>query len=76
MVSDLCRVVSFLFSLTLVARSGSGAYCSGMSTKNYNSFPEASEVLVDKEGNVHLIRTRQTLEQIYQNEVNLPGGLF
>ena len=26
---------------------GSGAYCSGMSTKNYNSFPEAGEVLVE-----------------------------
>jgi diaminopimelate decarboxylase len=23
---------------------GSGAYCSSMSTKNYNSFPEAPEV--------------------------------
>ena len=50
---------------------GSGAYCSSMSTKNYNSFPEAPEVLLDTQGRAHLIRKRQTLEQIYQNEVPL-----
>jgi len=55
---------------------GSGAYCSGMSAKNYNSFPETPEVLVDKEGKVHLIRARQPLEQIYQNEVDVPAGVF
>ena len=55
---------------------GSGAYCSAMSTKNYNSFPEAPEVLVGMDGNVHLIRKRQPLEQIYQNEVDVPGGVF
>lgn len=27
---------------------GSGAYCAGMCTKNYNSFPEAPEVSPDK----------------------------
>lgn len=40
----------------LVSIEGSGAYCSSMSTKNYNSFPEAAEVLVDEQGEVHLIR--------------------
>eukprot|EP00563_Minutocellus_polymorphus_P015955 CAMPEP_0181056478 /NCGR_PEP_ID=MMETSP1070-20121207/19745_1 /TAXON_ID=265543 /ORGANISM="Minutocellus polymorphus, Strain NH13" /LENGTH=488 /DNA_ID=CAMNT_0023135841 /DNA_START=169 /DNA_END=1638 /DNA_ORIENTATION=+ len=54
---------------------GSGAYCSGMSTKNYNSFPEAPEVLVDADGKPHVIRTRQSLEQIYQNEETV-GGLW
>jgi diaminopimelate decarboxylase len=48
---------------------GSGAYCSGMSTKNYNSFPEAPEVLLDENNEVRLIRKRQTLEQIWQNEL-------
>jgi diaminopimelate decarboxylase len=52
---------------------GSGAYCSGMSTKNYNSFPEAPEVLVEASGKVHLIRKRQSLDQIYQNEVDATG---
>jgi len=55
---------------------GSGAYCSGMSTKNYNSFPESPEVLVEPSGKVHLIRKRQQLEQIYQNEVDVPAGIF
>lgn len=54
---------------------GAGAYCSGMSSKNYNSFPEASEVLVDESGGVHLIRERQLLEAITVNEVALPSGL-
>lgn len=48
---------------------GSGAYCSAMSTKNYNSFPEAPELLVGKGGEVHLIRKRQTLDQILENEM-------
>ena len=55
---------------------GSGAYCAGMSTKNYNSFPEAPEVLVDLDGKAHLIRARQSLKQIYENEVDVPNGLF
>jgi len=55
---------------------GSGAYCAGMSTKNYNSFPEAPEVLVDADGKVHLIRKRQGLKQIYENECDVPSGVF
>lgn len=60
----------------IAVMDGSGAYCAGMSTKNYNSFPEAPEVLVDLEGNVHLIRKRQTLKQIYENECDVNPGLF
>mmetsp|Transcript_38561 Transcript_38561/g.49175 ORF Transcript_38561/g.49175 Transcript_38561/m.49175 type:complete len:473 (+) Transcript_38561:64-1482(+) len=48
---------------------GCGAYCSSMSTKNYNSFLEAPEVMVGKDGSIHLIRRRQDLSQILQNEV-------
>ena len=59
----------------LCVMDGSGAYCAGMSTKNYNSFPEAPEVLVDEEGKPHVIRKRQDLAQIYQNEVR-PDGLW
>ena len=55
----------------LLVMDGSGAYCSAMSTKNYNSFPEAPEVLVGKDGKAHLIRKRQSLEQIYENEITL-----
>jgi diaminopimelate decarboxylase len=45
-----------------------------MSTKNYNSFPEAPEVLLQAGGQFQLIRRRQTLEQILQNETS-PTGL-
>jgi diaminopimelate decarboxylase len=46
-----------------------GAYCSSMSAKNYNSFPEAAEVLRKSDGSFSLIRKRQTFEQIIENEV-------
>ena len=46
-----------------------GAYCSSMSTKNYNSFPEAPEVLLRADGSWKVIRKKQTLAQIVQNEV-------
>ena len=45
-----------------------GAYCAGQSAKNYNSFPEASEVLIANDGTYHSVRQRQTLEQITTNE--------
>jgi len=48
---------------------GAGAYCSGMTAKNYNAFPECAEVLLRSDGSVELIRRRQTLEQMLQNEV-------
>lgn len=53
----------------LISIEGSGAYCAGMSTKNYNSFPEAAEVILDAANKVHLIRKRQNLDQIIANEV-------
>jgi diaminopimelate decarboxylase len=60
----------------ILVMDGSGAYCSGMSTKNYNSFPESPEVLVDSNGNVHVIRERQTLQQIFQNELDIPLAIL
>jgi len=52
----------------LVAIDGSGAYCASMSTKNYNSFPEAPEVMLKINGDIQIIRKRQTLEQMLVNE--------
>ncbi len=57
-IGDLCVI------------GGAGAYCAGMSAKNYNSFPEAAEVLINSDGTFRLIRRRQTLEQIVQNEIS------
>ncbi len=48
---------------------GVGAYCSAMSAKNYNSFPEAPEVLRREDGSFALIRKRQLLDQILENEL-------
>jgi diaminopimelate decarboxylase len=49
--------------------AGAGAYCSGLAGKNYNSFPEAPEVMVEKDGTIRLIRRRQTLDQMLANEL-------
>ena len=50
---------------------GAGAYCSAMSAKNYNSFPEAPEVLLREDGSHSLIRKRQSLAQILVNETDI-----
>ncbi|HEY7518183.1 MAG TPA: diaminopimelate decarboxylase [Methylomirabilota bacterium] len=53
----------------LVVVGGAGAYCSAMSTLNYNSYPQAPEVMLEHDGSLTLIRERQTLDQMLQNEV-------
>jgi len=53
--------------LLVVERAG--GYCASMSMKNFNSFPECPEILKRKDGTFELIRKRQTLEQMIQNEV-------
>ena len=50
---------------------GSGAYCSSMSTSNYNSYPASAEVMLMQNGDFKLIRKRQTLEQVIENELDL-----
>ena len=55
----------------LVVIDGAGAYCSAMPAKNYNSFPEAPEVMIMESGELRLIRSRQSLDQILQNELSL-----
>eukprot|EP00617_Octactis_speculum_P017338 CAMPEP_0185772212 /NCGR_PEP_ID=MMETSP1174-20130828/67697_1 /TAXON_ID=35687 /ORGANISM="Dictyocha speculum, Strain CCMP1381" /LENGTH=474 /DNA_ID=CAMNT_0028458363 /DNA_START=44 /DNA_END=1468 /DNA_ORIENTATION=- len=60
----------------IVVLEGAGAYCSAMSTKNYNSFPEAPEVLLAENGELHVIRQRQPVEEIWKNEVPIPDSLL
>mmetsp|Transcript_10660 Transcript_10660/g.19233 ORF Transcript_10660/g.19233 Transcript_10660/m.19233 type:complete len:500 (-) Transcript_10660:1979-3478(-) len=55
---------------------GVGAYCSSMSAKNYNSFPEAAELLVDEAGELHLIRERQEIQDMWKYERPLPSGVL
>lgn len=52
----------------VLVMEGAGAYCSGMASKNYNSFPECPEVMLESDGSFRIIRRRQTLDQILQNE--------
>lgn len=52
----------------------SGGYTASMSLKNFNSYPEAAEVLRRADGSYQLIRTRQTIEQITANE-QIPADL-
>jgi len=54
----------------LLAIRSSGAYGFTMSS-NYNSRPKAAEIMVDGENN-HLIRARETIEQLWQGESLLP----
>lgn len=56
-IGDLCVI------------DGAGAYCASMSTKHYNSYPEAAEVMLDEAKQPHLIRRRQPLEDIWANEL-------
>ena len=49
----------------------SGAYGFSMSS-NYNSRPRSAEVLVDND-KISLIRSRETIEQLWANEMRLPG---
>jgi diaminopimelate decarboxylase len=53
----------------LVVVGGAGAYCAAMSTINYNSYPQAPEVMLEPDGTLRLLRRRQLLEQIWANEV-------
>jgi diaminopimelate decarboxylase len=52
----------------LVIIEGAGAYCSSMNLRNYNSFPACSEVLCDKQGQFHLLRGVETVEDMLSRE--------
>jgi diaminopimelate decarboxylase len=53
----------------LVVIGGAGAYCAAMATINYNSYPQAPEVMLEPDGTLRLLRRRQALEQVWANEV-------
>jgi diaminopimelate decarboxylase len=54
----------------LLAVMSAGAYGMSMSS-NYNSRPRIAEVMVDGD-KMHLIRRRETIEEIYALESRLP----
>ena len=53
----------------LVVIGGAGAYCAAMATINYNSYPQAPEVLRELDGSLRLLRRRQPPEAVWANEV-------
>lgn len=53
----------------LVVVGGAGAYCAAMSTINYNSYPQAPEVMLELDGSFRLLRRRQRPEEVWANEV-------
>ena len=53
----------------LVVVGGAGAYCAGMAMINYNSIPQAPEVMLERDGSLRLLRRRQVPEQIVANEL-------
>jgi len=55
----------------LLAVRSAGAYGFTMSS-NYNSRPRAAEVMVDG-GQLHVIRTRESIDDLYRGEQLLPG---
>jgi diaminopimelate decarboxylase len=48
----------------LAVIEGTGAYCAAMSAVNYNSFPQAAEVMVLSDGSYQLVRRRQTMDEM------------
>lgn len=52
----------------LVVVGGAGAYCAAMSTINYNSYPQAPEVMLEPDGTLRLLRRRQRLEEVWATE--------
>jgi diaminopimelate decarboxylase len=53
----------------LVLIGGAGAYCAGMAMINYNSYPQAPEIMLERDGALRLLRKRQSLEQVVTNEL-------
>ena len=78
MVGPVCETGDFLgkqrqLSLAagdLLAIRSAGAYGFSMSS-NYNSRPRAAEVMVDGK-HLHIIRERETVEDLYRGEHLLP----
>jgi diaminopimelate decarboxylase len=52
----------------LVVVSGAGAYCAAMSTVNYNSYPRAPEVMLERDGSLRLLRRRQEPTDVWADE--------
>lgn len=55
----------------IIVFDGTGAYNSSMSMKNYNSYPEAWEVLIRNSWEIVEIRKREKPEDVWRNEIEV-----
>src|SRR6266545_5349094 len=53
----------------LVVVGGARAYCAAMATINYNSYPQAPEVMLERDGTLRLLRRRESPDEVWRNEV-------
>lgn len=51
---------------------GAGAYCAAMATVDYNSYPQAPEVMLEPDGSLRLLRHRQSPEAVWASEEPVP----
>lgn len=55
----------------IIVIEGTWAYNSSMSMKNYNSFPEAAELLIRTDWSIVEIRKREQVQEIWRNELDI-----
>ena len=65
------RKMSSATSGDLVVIEGSGAYCSSMNLRNYNSFPACAEIMLSEKGDFKLVRKGESLEDVLSREEGL-----
>ncbi len=58
----------------VIVIGGSGAYCAGMATINYNSKQQAPEFLLRTDGEIVKIRKRQSKEQVWEDDILVDLG--
>ena len=56
----------------LVIVGGAGAYCASMAMINYNSYPQAPEVMLEPDGSLRLLRRRQEPAEVWGSEIGEP----
>lgn len=63
------RELPELFIWDILVIEATWAYNTSMSMKNYNSYPEAGEIMIYKDWTIKEIRKREKLEEIWRNEI-------
>ena len=67
------RLLPDLQQGALLAIQSCGAYGSSMGS-TYNTRPRPPEILIEENSRFRMIRRREQIEEIWQNELNVPPG--